>query len=68
MATLGGFEFNRCPIASFGEREEYVGGVARTQVIKRTPPLDLLRLTSKMYQALLYCEVELKEEADEHGT
>lgn len=49
----------------YGEREEHIGGLARMGTIRRTPPLEVVRLPSKMYQALLYCEALLKEESDD---
>lgn len=49
-------------MAQYGEREEYVAGMARMGTLRRTLPLDAVKLPSKMYAALLYCEALLKEE------
>lgn len=64
VANYNGFEFKSCPIAAFGAAEEYVGGLARIGTFKASTPREKLVMPSKMYQALVYCEMILKEEAD----
>jgi len=68
VAAFAGFEFKTCPVAQYGEREEYVAGLARMGTLRRTLPLEVVKLPGKLYHGLLYCEALLREAEDDDRT